>query len=224
MKKLLLIATAVAVVLPAAGAEAATKPPKPTPTLNMALSRTLVTWGDSVTVSGQLAGVAIPANGVTITLQESVFPFKSYKNKATVQTNPVGAYSFVVQPGIYTQFRTRSSTSPVVTTAPQLVKVRHDVTLSVSDDNPRAGKKITFSGFSTPANDGLPVRIQRRVRGGDYVTVANTVLADAGSTFPLSSIYSTKVRIFHSGTYRARVSGTLAYAPGTAKRKIKIDR
>src|SRR4051812_24709797 len=91
MKKLLLIATAVAVVLPAAGAEAAPKPPKPTPTLNMALSRTLVTWGDSVTISGQLAGVAIPANGVTITLQESPFPFKSFKNKATVQTNPVGA-------------------------------------------------------------------------------------------------------------------------------------
>jgi hypothetical protein len=224
MKKLLLIALAVAVVVPAAGAEAAPKPPKPTPTLNMALSRTLVTWGDSITISGQIAGVAIPANGITLTLQESVFPYRGFKNKATVQTNALGAYSFVVQPGIYEQYRVRSSTNPAVTTAPQLVKVRHKVTLSVSDDKPRRGKKITFFGFSNPPTDGVPVQIQRRVRGGDYVTVANTTLVDAGAAFPLSSAFGARVRIFHSGTYRARVSGTLAYAPGAAKRKIKIDR
>jgi len=222
MKKLLLIVMTAAVVLPAAEAEAA-KAPKPTPTLNMVLSRTLVTFGDVVTVRGQLAGVAIPAGGETVQLQESPYPFKSFKQRATVKTDPVGGYSFIVQPALYTQYRVRSSTNPAVTTAPQLVKVRHDVKLSLSDENPRRGKKITFSGFSNPPNDGLPVRIQRRVRGGDWVTIANTGLVDAGPTFPLSSVFIVRVRVFHSGTYRARVSGTLAFAPGIAKRKIKID-
>ena len=189
----------------------------------MNLSRTLVTFGDTVTVSGQLAGVAIPAGGATVTLQENPFPFKSYRVKATVKTDAAGGYFFVVQPGLYTQYRVRSSTRPAVTTAPQLVNVRHDVKLSVSDDKPRRGKKITFSGFSNPPNDGLPVKIQRRVRGGDWVTIANTGLVDAGPSFPLSSVFIVRVRVFHSVTYRARVSGTLAYAPGTAKRKIKID-
>jgi hypothetical protein len=222
MKKLLLIAMTAAVVLPAGAAEAAPAP-KPTPTLNMNLSRTLITFGDTVTVSGQLAGVAIPAGGANITLQENPFPFKSFKQKATVKTDAGGGYFFVVQPGLYTQYRVRSNTNPAVTTAPQLVKVRHDVKLSVSDDKPRRGKKIIFSGFSNPPNDGLPVKIQRRVRGGDWVTIANTGLFDAGPTFPLSSAFFVRIRVFHSGTYRARVSGTLAFAPGTAKRKIKID-
>ena len=79
---------------------------------------------------------------------------------------------------------------------------RPEVTLKVSNTEPRAGRRVRFFGFVTPALDGEPVHIQRRARSGRFQTVAKLTLRDAGAT---RSRYSKRIRIFRDGVFRARV-------------------
>jgi copper binding plastocyanin/azurin family protein len=88
------------------------------------------------------------------------------------------------------------------------------VTLAVSDSTPRAGRRIRFSGFVSPARDGAVLQLQRRTRRG-YRTVATTRLRDAGSA---RSKFSIRLRIRADGRYRARLKAT-----GTTSRARRVN-
>jgi plastocyanin len=83
------------------------------------------------------------------------------------------------------------------------------ITLAIGDATPRAGRRVRFSGFVSPAHDGARLQIQRRTRRV-YRTVATTRLRDAGAS---RSRYSIRLRIRSDGRYRARLPATGATSP-----------
>jgi plastocyanin len=78
------------------------------------------------------------------------------------------------------------------------------VTLKVSDTTPLAGKRVRLFGVVTPAADGRKVQIQKRLRNGQFKTIATTRLHAAKGD---KSTYSLKLRLSKDTALRARVAG-----------------
>jgi plastocyanin len=93
------------------------------------------------------------------------------------------------------------------------------VTLKVSDATPLAGKRVRVFGFVRPARDGRKVQVQKRLRNGDFKTIAITRLRDAGAA---KSIYSLRLRLSADTVLRARVAGDDEAATGLSQRR-KLD-
>jgi hypothetical protein len=198
-------------LLPAGFASAAKpppKPPKPTPPpaggagqLSIGASPGVVVFGSGSAVSGQLTGVP-SAVGTALSLDQSPYPFKSFKRFATGSTSGGGAYSFAATPTSNTRYRVTAQTSPPTTSAEVDVLVKKRVTIRAR------GTRI--AGLVTPAHDADPVALQRRTRGG-YRTVATGRLADAGADH---SRY--RFTVHRAGVYRARVPADADHLTGTS--------
>src|SRR4051794_26925946 len=111
MKK---ISAALAVVLACAGPAVAAKPPKgggPNPNLSIQSSANKVTFGKSVTISGNAKNV--PA-GTSIELQQSPYPYAAFKPTGkTAVVDPTGNYAIAgVIPQLHTQYKVVAKTSP----------------------------------------------------------------------------------------------------------------
>ena len=177
-----------------------------------------ITFGRSTTISGQLTG---PDNGgVKVQLEQDPVPygdgFKKTGPGATTDAN--GFYSITVAPGVNTRYQVVAKSSPSVTCAAVQVLVRHKVGLRVSDNKVRRGQRVRFSGAVRPAHTGK-VRIQRRVKGGGWRTVAKAKLRPKGNR----STYSKRLRIFRKGTYRAKMNRDAEHIAGVSrKRTIRI--
>jgi hypothetical protein len=214
----LALAAAVAVT-PAALAAKPPKPPKPPQPPNSAITigaqPSIIVFSGTTTVSGRLGGNGAP--GVTVRLeQDDSLPFgDSYKaaGKTATTANNSG-YSFAVKPLVNTQYRVVAQTSPPVTSAGQLVRVRMLVGLRLSDTTPARGSLVKFSGSVFPAHDGRLVSIQRRLSTGGFATVTRTTLKDAGDA---KSTYTRRVRVFRTGVYRVKVTGDADHANGFSR-------
>ena len=177
-----------------------------------------VTYGRTTTISGQLTGSGNA--GVKVQLEEDPVPygdgFKKVGPEATTDAN--GFYSITVEPTVNTRYQVVAKSSPPVTCAAVQVLVRHKVGLRVSDNEVRRGQRVRFSGAVRPAHTGK-VRIQRRVKGGGWRTVAKAKLRPKGNR----STYSKRLRIFRKGTYRAKMNGDAEHIAGVSrKRTIRI--
>jgi hypothetical protein len=197
MKK---IGAALAAVLVCAGPAVAAKPPKspkPNPNLTIKASATAVTFGRTVTLSGNTKN--IPA-GTTVEVQQNPYPYAGFKpTTKTAVVDPSGNYSIPgLQPQVHTQYKVVAKTSPPTESGTAFVRVRLRVSFSVSDSTPKKGSMVRFSGTIAPAHDGKPVLIQKRTASG-YRTVARTTMLDNGTA---TSKYSKKLRIRSNGTYR----------------------
>jgi hypothetical protein len=191
----------------------------PAPVVTLKTSSDPVTFGKTVTLSGQVAG---PNNGgLTVTLQGKPYPYTGVFKKVgnSLLTNSSGKFSFTTAPLMKTQFRVvvrragTDSLSPIV-----LQRVRIRVGTFVSDSTPRSGQRIRFSGSATPSHPGAVVRVQRRSSTGKYVTIAKSHLHAYSST---RSTYSLHARIRTTAYYRVRVStsdGDHSSGIGTRKR------
>jgi len=199
---------AVSLALAFAPAAMAAKPPaqpKPAAPITLDAKPAMLVFSGATTLSGQIGGGNNA--GVTVRLeQDSSRPYgDSYKPVGAVATTANnGRYTFAVKPLLNTQYRVVAQTSPPVTSAPKLVLVRMLVGLSLSDPTPARGSLVRFSGSVYPAHDGRTVYIQKRSPTGRFVTVARTMLRDAGEA---KSTYSRRVRAFRDGTYRVKVAG-----------------
>ena len=194
------LSAVLALALACAGPALAAKPPKPTkpnPNLTIKASAAAVTFGRSVTISGTTKNIA---SGTTIDLQQNPYPYTGFKPAGkTAVVDPAGNYSIAgVMPQVHTQYRVTAKTSPPATSGTAFVRVRLNVSFSVSTTRPRRGASVRFFGTAAPAHDGKPVLIQRRTSSG-YRTVAHTVLLDNGTA---TSKYSKRLKIRSSGTYR----------------------
>jgi len=206
-------------LVPVAVASAA-KPPQPKPPpapkappaggagqLSIGTAPKVVVFGAGSTVAGQLTGVSNAA-GMALSLEQSAYPFKSFKQLADASAGGGGAYSFAVTPAGNTRYRVTAKTSPRTVSAEVDVLVKKSVTI--------AARGSRISGLVAPAHNGDPVELQRRVRHG-YRTVATGSLADAGNA---RGIYRFTVR--RSGVYRARVPGDADHLTGTSpSRRIR---
>jgi hypothetical protein len=213
--------TAVATVaIAAASASVATaqkpvKPPKGTQAVSLAAAPSIVVFGSSSSLSGDVTGPQ--TSGVTVRLEaDDSRPYgDSYKPTGrTAVTAANGKYAFAVKPGLNTQYRVTAQTSPGVTSAPKLVLTRIRVGLKVSTTTLRSGSRVLFSGSVLPAHDGRLALIQKRSPTGRWVTVARTTLRDAGTS---RSSFSRRLRITRDGTYRVKVSGDTDHVNGFSR-------
>jgi hypothetical protein len=200
---------ALAVALVAAALASAAKPPKPPKPppgggagqLSIGVSPGVVVFGNGSTVSGQLSGVP-SAVGTALTLDQAPYPFRSFTRLATGAAGGGGAYSFAVTPSSNTRYRVTAQTSPPTTSAEVDVLVKMRVSIRAS------GSRV--SGLVSPAHDGDPIALQRRV-GHGYRTVAARRLADAGAAHS-----SYRFTVHRAGVYRARVPADADHLTGTS--------
>ena len=179
------------------------KPPNTPPAITLSAKPTTVIFSGATVLSGRLSGRT--AAGVVVRLeQDTTRPYgdKYRPSGRTATTAQNGTYSLTVKPRANTQYRVVASTSPPVTSPAKLVLVRIRVGIRVSDNTPRRGSRVRFSGSAFPAHDGRRVQIQKRAPSGRFITVARTRLRDAGNA---RSTYSRRVRVYRDGVYRVKV-------------------
>jgi hypothetical protein len=191
------------------GVAAGAKPPpkKPPPgggagQLSIARTPGVVVFGGSSTISGRLTGIPSGNGGVSVTLDQAPFPYRSFMSLATAATQSNGDYSFTVRPTENTRYRTTAATSPPSRSGEVDVLVKFRVSIRVR------GHRIT--GTAAPQHDGGRVELQRRTSRG-YRTVAAGQLADAGDA---RSSYRFTAR--RAGVYRVRVPGDGDHLTGTS--------
>lgn len=214
-------AAATAALLVAAPGAAAKKPTPPgggkgggANAITLAAQPNPLSFASFVTLSGRLTGGSNGAEGVT--LQADPYPFadNGFADKTTSTTAANGTYSFRQAPSLNTRYRVVASTSPKVTSPVVGVSVAYRVGLSVSDSTPRRGTRVRFSGSVGPRKDGSTAFIQKRRSDGRFVTVARATLV-AGTAS--RSVYSKRLLIRASGTYRVRVTGDAAHVAGNSR-------
>jgi len=174
----------------------------------------------ATTLFGNLSGTGNA--GRPVVLQANPFPFSGFFDAGNSQNvDRQGNFSFpVLDLPVTTQYRVAlpdkpKILSPVITVSVQ-VKVRTSARRKV-----RRGRKVTFKGTVSPANDRAPVSIQRRFHGV-WVTVARTRARDGSAT---SSRYRRRVRVRRSGRYRVLVTPGPAYIADTGPvQRIRVKR
>jgi hypothetical protein len=184
-------------------------PPKPVTAVGIGLDPFAITYGDSATVSGQLTGRAVRQ---PLVLQGAPFPFQAFAVVARGARRADGRYSFAVAPPITMRYQVSSATDPSVASGIVHLTVNQRVDAAISDSTPRRGQLVRFSGAVGPGHPGAVAYIQRRVpASGRFRTIKRTHLLDAGLT---SSVFTTRVRIRHTGLYAVRVRATPYNAQG----------
>jgi hypothetical protein len=174
---------------------------QPTSSATIAVSKSTVTIGSPVTITGQVTGKK--AAGATVTLQSLPAPYSgAYATVTNATADSTGHYTFTVKPAISTDYRVLGKTAPTATSPVAKVNVRVAVSSHVSTSKPAKGAMVKFSGFVTPAYNGKEVSIQRKTASG-WKTIAHAKLATATASGGLTrSKYSRRVKVSKSGTFR----------------------
>jgi len=211
-----LVALLTSLAVAAVAAVAVAKPPGPRPgtnSISIVAKPSPITFGGATAVSGALIG---PGNaGVTLTLRQSPYPFKSFSKVTTAVTSSNGGYAFAgLRPTVNTKYRVTGPTG--LNSSDLLVLVRKRVTLGVSDATPARGQRVRFSGKIYPTHVGMVVSIQRLTSNG-YRTVARTASTANTTT---RSAFSVKVRVRSDGRYRARVAADADHAAGNSRSRL----
>ncbi len=175
-----------------------------------------VRFGAGTTLSGNLSGTG--SRGRRVVLEAANFPFTAFApvgNPAV--TDALGNFAIgVATLGISSHFRVRTLGRRVVfsPTVPVGVRVRVATRVSVSRT---AGRRrvVRFSGRVAPARPRAPFAIQKRKRGGRWVTIAG---GRVGSRGTVTSRYAKGLRLRRGGRFRVFVGVTdAAYLPGTGR-------
>lgn len=208
----LVVVTAAAVLAAAlAGSATGAKPPKGGG-VSLMVKPQVVTYGQSVTLSGKVTG---GASGVAVDLQRDPFPFgDGFATQKTVAASNGGAFSATLLPTSNTQYRAVAHTSPAATSASMLVTVRFAVGVRASTLTPRRGARVTFSGSVRPRAGGRRATLQRRTTAGTWASVAAVLVRNVTAT---RSRYAIRVHVRSGGTYRVRVGGNAAHATGFSR-------
>ena len=218
--KYLLVLTAAA--LTAVALSAAPSPAQQTPNaVTLGAASTLVTYGATTVLSGQVTGAGNA--GVKVELEQSPSPATDFKNAGMNSTTDAnGNYSFTVKPELLTRYRVEAKAKPSVVSPVVSVRVRPLVTLAVNDSSARRGQRVTFSGSVTPAHDGRTVTIQRKIGTGRYRTIATVGLVK--STVAGRSDYSKTLRVTRTATYRVRFAADADHVLGTSRtRRVRVS-
>jgi hypothetical protein len=166
------------------------------PALTIDASSDPISFGQSVTISGILAGGAnTPVTLLAHTDQQSFAPV------AQVTTDGSGNYSFPAQSPVNSTFyevRGAGKMSAVLYEG-----VKDVLTASVSQSTVQAGQTLTFSGAVAPDHTGHIIYLERQNASGGGFHVAQTAFVGAGST------YSIVHRVYDAGTkvFRVKVPG-----------------
>ena len=169
---------------------------------NMLANPNPVTYGGSVSLLGQLTGTGSANHQVKFQLK--AFPYTADWTDATgvLVTDAKGVFGATI-PNLLvnTQFRAITTDKQPTASNPVIVGVAVKVSLHVRPGHVRAGRKVIFSGFVTPANDGALYYLQRLVHGAWKNVHSGSVRHGTATT----SRFVRSLRTRHSGAYRVVV-------------------
>jgi hypothetical protein len=171
-----------------------------------------VAFGGLVSVAGSLTGPSV--GGKLVALQSKPFPFTGAFQQVgnTVVTNPQGGYSFVVPGFITAQLRVVDRSKPSVTSQTITESVALATTIHARHFR-KGSRRVRFYGRVRPARVGNAVLIQRKLRKR-WKTIGLTLTRARNGTF---SVFSKRLRLGHSGTFRVVVRTTGGdYVDGTS--------
>jgi hypothetical protein len=189
------------------------------PALTIAASSDPIAFGQSVTISGVLAGAGA---GQPVMLMAHT-DAQSWAPVAQVSTDASGGYSFPAQSPVNSTFYLVQAADHVVcavvrapcplsmmTISARFIRsavlyegVRDVLTARVSATSVPAGQQLTFSGSVAPSHPGHVVYLERQNASGGGFHVVQLGVLDAGSS------YSIAHRVYDPGTKVFRV-----YIPG----------
>jgi hypothetical protein len=182
------------------------------PTTTPVFTPNPVPYGSPLTVTGTLVGSG--AKGAEVSLFDRPFPYTAAFAQLgnTVIADDSGNYIFALTSALSTsQFQVHAKTSPAFTSEIQTLVVSSRISLKTSKHVKR-GRNASFSGVVAPAQDGIIVDIQKLRSDGTFRHWTRAFLRHRSDGL---SGYSTKKRIFKSGTFRAIVrSNGGAFAQG----------
>jgi hypothetical protein len=148
------------------------------PSLTIASSADPINYGQSVTISGVLAGATTPQ---TVTLEARTVHQHGFAPIAEVSTGAGGAYSFPAQSPVNSTLYRVSSSDPGCSDTPPKVKackarqlksavlyegVKDVLTAEASPSTVRAGEAVTFKGTVAPDHTGHIVYLERQDASG----------------------------------------------------------
>jgi hypothetical protein len=169
--------------------------------ITLGVSPPTTTWNRTISLFGTVRGAGV--NGLTVSLQQSSFPFDGvFHEVATARTNRSGLFRFAPRPVfLATQFRAVPQIAPQLVSSVRSVRVRSRVRVHRGEKTRRA---VWLTGAVNP---GLPTGeavLQRRRRTGGWRRVAALALT---TQTELRSTYAFKVRRKRTAKlYRVRVA------------------
>ena len=164
------------------------------PSLTIVSSADPITYGQSVTISGVLAGATTPQ---TVTLLSRTVHQRGFAPIAEVSTGADGAYSFPAQtPVNSTLYRVQGAGQK---SAVLYEGVKDVLTAEVSPTTVQAGEALTFKGTVTPDQTGHIIYLERQNAAGTAFHVVQV-----GHVLP-GSVYSIVHQVYVPGSKIFRV-------------------
>ncbi|HWJ49642.1 MAG TPA: hypothetical protein VNR42_01400 [Solirubrobacteraceae bacterium] len=167
------------------------------PQLTIASSSDPIAFGQSVTISGVVAG----SPSMPVTLYARTARQGGFAPVAQTTTDGSGNYAFPAQSPVastFYQVRGAGKASAVLYEG-----VKDVLTAAVSATTIPAGQPITFSGAVTPDHTGHVIYLERQNAAGTSFHVVEVAVIGAGSTYSIShTIYSVGTSV-----YRVKVPG-----------------
>jgi hypothetical protein len=167
------------------------------PRLTINASADPISYGQSVTLSGILAGAA----NQKVTLMGHTRGLPGTKLGETT-TNGSGEYTFVEKPLVDTSYRV---TGGAISSASLFEGVKYVLTAGVSATTVQAGRPLTFSGIVTPNHVGQVVYLERQNGSGGGFHVVDVGTVSAGSTYSITHYLFG----FGKEVFRIKVPGNL---------------
>jgi phage protein U len=161
------------------------------PALTIAASADPITFGQSVTISGVLAGGAREP----VTLEARTARQLGFAAISEVTTDAAGSYTFPAQSPIQSTFyevKGAHSHSAVL-----FETVKDLLTAAVSQTTVQAGDKLTFSGVVAPDHTGHVIYLERQNASGTGFHVVQVETVGAGSSYAIvHTVYDTGTKVF----------------------------
>jgi hypothetical protein len=200
---------------------------KQIPGFSINSSDQLITYGQSVTISGVLdtsSTAATPEQGTPVTLWARNAYQSQFTPVADTTTGTDGSYTFAPQTPTYnTVYQVRTTLAPHRHSAVLFEGVQDVLTLTPSSTTSQVGGQVTFTGTVLPDKAGHVIYLQRLGADGDWHNeevrfITNASTFQFGWTFGKAGTYQFRARITGDG---ANVGGssppvTIQVAPTTA--------
>jgi hypothetical protein len=162
------------------------------PSLTISSSADPISYGQSVTISGVLAGAT---TSQTVTLLARTVHQRGFAPVAEVSTGAGGAYSFPAQsPVNSTLYRVKGAGQK---SAVLYEGVKDVLTAAVSATTVQAGQALTFSGTITPDHTGHIIYLERENAAGTGFHVVQVGYVLPGSTYSIvHQVYVPGTKVF----------------------------
>ena len=195
---------------------------KQVPGFTITSSDQLISYGQSVTISGVLdtpGSAGAPEPSIPVTLWARNAYQSQFTPVADTTTGSDGSYTFAPQTPTYnTIYQVRTTLAPSRHSAVLFEGVQDVLTMTPSSTTSQVGGQVTFTGTVLPDKAGHVIYLQRLGADGDWHNEEIRLVSN-GSTFQFVWTFG------KAGTYefRARITGDAANVGGASAPPVTIQ-